>query len=587
MDKRGLSDVVTTVLIVLLSIVAVAIVSAVIVKTLQKESGKVGTFGDCNTLDLAPRQCVFQGTNVLLSIKRGPASAGQPLSNITLVFKKSDGTTIKANAPIIPAALETVQEGVVLSDSPASVSLVGILLDSETGKTKTCPASVEIKCESGRINTVCSNGVVEVGESCGEPGLSCTAGRTCSSCTCVNTPPVVSLTSPVNNANFNPPASINLVASASDASGSVSRVEFYRTSNGTQLLNTDTNGANGWSYQWNSVPLGTYTFIARAIDNEGASTDSASVSVSVGLVSNVPPTFRMVTPLTSGIQEYAPTTAIPFMFNITDPNGDTLLEYSLYVAIPGSITDPIHGFTPSNLGGTVLPNGARVFIFNEPTFTMEDLYSVGYLTASNDTVVYVRARDSFGNVAVSPNMTLRLSTRPPAAPTTPLVYPLTKTTMQVSWNDRSANEQGFRVWRATSAVGPWTNVVTLPAGTISYQDSGLTPNTMYYYNISAYNTYGQNFSRPVSSARTYQYSFTISNNNPNNFLFREDEFEKIYCGTSCTGYYFAGDTFTLVATTPQGAPVANFGWGNLNQCSPSSSTCEIAMIQDFSTPLPD
>ena len=91
-----------------------------------------------------------------------------------------------------------------------------------------------------------------------------------------NQPPTVSLTAPANGATYVAPASIALSASASDADGTVARVEFYR---GTTLLATDT--TSPYSYTWSSVPAGTYSLTAVAYDNSGARVTSAARSITV------------------------------------------------------------------------------------------------------------------------------------------------------------------------------------------------------------------------------------------------------------------------------------------------------------------
>ncbi|MCC3158560.1 carbohydrate-binding protein [Hymenobacter sp. 15J16-1T3B] len=91
-----------------------------------------------------------------------------------------------------------------------------------------------------------------------------------------NAAPSVSLTSPASGTSFTAPASISLAASAADADGSISKVEFF---SGTTLLGTAT--SSPYSYTWAGVPAGTYNLTAKATDNAGAATTSAAVSVSV------------------------------------------------------------------------------------------------------------------------------------------------------------------------------------------------------------------------------------------------------------------------------------------------------------------
>ena len=98
-----------------------------------------------------------------------------------------------------------------------------------------------------------------------------------------NVAPLVSLTSPSNGAVFTAPATIAMSANASDADGTVASVEF-RT--GSTLLGSD--GSVPFGVTWSGVPAGTYILTARAIDNLGASTTSAPITVSV--TGSPPPT---------------------------------------------------------------------------------------------------------------------------------------------------------------------------------------------------------------------------------------------------------------------------------------------------------
>lgn len=91
-----------------------------------------------------------------------------------------------------------------------------------------------------------------------------------------NTGPVVSLTSPDDGATFTTPADITITADASDADGTIARVEFFEGSN---LLFADHNAP--YSFAWNNVSPGTYTLTARATDNSAASTTSESITITV------------------------------------------------------------------------------------------------------------------------------------------------------------------------------------------------------------------------------------------------------------------------------------------------------------------
>src|SRR5207247_2335361 len=91
-----------------------------------------------------------------------------------------------------------------------------------------------------------------------------------------NAPPTVQLTAPTDGAVFVSPVNITLTATAADSDGMVNKVDFYA---GTMLLGTDYSAP--FSFNWVSVPPGSYTLTAVATDNLGASTTSAPVNITV------------------------------------------------------------------------------------------------------------------------------------------------------------------------------------------------------------------------------------------------------------------------------------------------------------------
>jgi Big-like domain-containing protein len=106
-----------------------------------------------------------------------------------------------------------------------------------------------------------------------------------------NQAPSVSLTAPANGATYTAPASVPLSATASDADGTIARVEFYA---GATLLATDATAP--YSYTWSSVAAGTYTLKAVAYDTSGKAATSATRSITVTAGTNKPPTVALTAP---------------------------------------------------------------------------------------------------------------------------------------------------------------------------------------------------------------------------------------------------------------------------------------------------
>ena len=89
--------------------------------------------------------------------------------------------------------------------------------------------------------------------------------------------PTVSITSPTGGTFFNPGDNVLIEANASDADGTITKVEFFE---GATLLGEDL--TSPYSFTRTNIPAGTSVFSARATDNDDASRTSSSVTVYVG-----------------------------------------------------------------------------------------------------------------------------------------------------------------------------------------------------------------------------------------------------------------------------------------------------------------
>lgn len=115
-----------------------------------------------------------------------------------------------------------------------------------------------------------------------------------------NVAPSASISSPANGAAFTAPASITINATASDSDGTVTKVEFF---NGATKLGEDT--SSPYSYTWNSVAAGSYALTARATDDDGATTTSATVNITVNAPATVNATINSTpsAPAINGVKE--------------------------------------------------------------------------------------------------------------------------------------------------------------------------------------------------------------------------------------------------------------------------------------------
>ncbi len=96
--------------------------------------------------------------------------------------------------------------------------------------------------------------------------------------TAVNHHPMVTITSPENNAGFESGGDIVIAAEAFDTDGTITKVEFYQ---GNQKLGEDNTAP--YEITWENVQLGDYTISATATDDDGATATSLGIDIAVGV----------------------------------------------------------------------------------------------------------------------------------------------------------------------------------------------------------------------------------------------------------------------------------------------------------------
>ena len=196
-------------------------------------------------------------------------------------------------------------------------------------------------------------------------------------------PPIVALASPFPGAVFSPGEDISLTASASDPDGTIVRVDFFADGASIGL-----DSQPPFTAVWSNVSVGPHTFVARATDNTGVTTDSNPLFVRAGGLTLVSadsawrylddqtdpgPTFRMPAFDDSGWSNGV----APFGFG--DGDEATLIRWKI-AEVPIITAYFRHQFVcpnPANFsgimlrllrddGGIVYLNGVEVFRSNMP-----------------------------------------------------------------------------------------------------------------------------------------------------------------------------------------------------------------------------
>ncbi len=92
----------------------------------------------------------------------------------------------------------------------------------------------------------------------------------------------------------------------------------------------------------------------------------------------------------------------------------------------------------------------------------------------------------------------------PAAPSGLVATGTATNRIELSWSDNSIEEFGFKIERATSSSGPWTEIEMLGPNATAWADTnGLSPGTTWFYRVRAFNSAGNSAYAGPASATTY------------------------------------------------------------------------------------
>jgi hypothetical protein len=222
----------------------------------------------------------------------------------------------------------------------------------------------------------------------------------------VNAAPTVSITNPANDAVFTAPANITLEASAADSDGTIAKVEFF---NGVTKLGEDT--SSPYSFAWNNVAAGAYTLTARATDNQGATTTSTAVNVTVNNPNN-PPTVSITSPTNSTVftapasftiqasasDSDGSVSQVEFFVESTSAGVDTSSPYSAAVnnLAAGSYTLSV---VATDNAGAKATNSVNIVVNGAPTVSITNPANDAVFTAPANITLEASAADSDGTIA--------------------------------------------------------------------------------------------------------------------------------------------------------------------------------------------
>jgi len=76
------------------------------------------------------------------------------------------------------------------------------------------------------------------------------------------------------------------------------------------------------------------------------------------------------------------------------------------------------------------------------------------------------------------------------------------TQINLTWNDNSDDEDGFRIERNIGGASEWSQVFEASSNSTNIQDDGLSLSTLYYYRVKVYNDIGPSHNSNLANTRT-------------------------------------------------------------------------------------
>lgn len=306
------------------------------------------------------------------------------------------------------------------------------------------------------------------------------------------------------------PTTINLSWGLSTDNVGVYRYDVFK--DGAKVLSLPNTATTATIY--NLVPNTSYDIYVKARDLAGNYSTESNLVTANSVLGGFSYQYYELTSTPSALPNFSTLTPVEVgtsgSLDITVRNRTT--NYAIQWT--GTITIPTTGSYTFVLNAA---RGARLYINNLITVDHDGNHSASdkegtrtFNAGTYPVTVQVYANGSAGSIAAlawkntasgvgNTKTTIPLSYFTPtlatgATPTPPdnlVATAVAFNKINLTWSDVSNNETGFRIYRATTATGPYLPVASVGANTTSYQDTNLTGNTTYYYRITSFGEFGE------------------------------------------------------------------------------------------------
>ena len=265
------------------------------------------------------------GSHTLYAIATDGDCATTQTSTINFTVAPNQAPVVAVSAPTTAIEQDVVNITATASDADGSVTQVEFLIDDVVVSTDASSPYAYSWTATAGSHTIKARATDNL-------GLVATSS-VANIAVAVNTPPSAAITSPLASATYIAPAAVTINATASDADGTVTQVEFF-----VNNASVGVDASSPYSFTWTSVP-GTASLTVKSTDNKGAITTSSAVVLNIADPNALPYEIGIVSQPC-----YEPTFCIPLSVAVTAPvdnvkGYDVVLDYDATKLTPtGNIT---------------------------------------------------------------------------------------------------------------------------------------------------------------------------------------------------------------------------------------------------------
>jgi hypothetical protein len=304
--------------------------------------------------------------------------------------------------------------------------------------------------------------------------------------------PVVSITNPVSDTEYNTLQTISIAADASDPTpgGYITKVDFYVND---VLIDTDTNSPYETSYTF--PDFDTYKIMAEATDNQ----DKTGSSTSTVYVRRL--NIALNKPVTS-VTPWGNDPALNPLINDGDMNTrwSSLWEQNQYVYI-----DLEQAYSIDRIvlyWETACGQEYKIQVSSDAS-NWTDVFHETAGDGGMDEITFTAATGRYVRMlGIVPatgwgfsiwEMQINESMDPielPAAPSNLAASAVSSSQIDLSWTDNADNEDTFKIEQSPDGSSNWVQIDAVEANVTSYSNTGLNASTTYCYRVSASNSGG-------------------------------------------------------------------------------------------------